>query len=695
MVPIAHLLFNEWEEFKKLGFRCFDTPISNIEYREILPQCEALFVNIATQQYLSHKIYETMACKTLCIIKLENETHKQILENAGFIAGKHYIAIKALNEIKEVYDQTQNKQEIVENAYKKILKDNTYIENAKYITKLFFKLTPNILKNRTIEYKNDPGDLNILISTTERCGLSWFCRYVSLIYEKMYKKRKVWNTRISRLEVAHPDYPSPKGWNAVNYVPIKDIVKKPHDRIILLQRKFESWKESMLFYYYNEYKPNLDYKTDKDNPEYKVWFDRIAEYYNQTYDEIDSPKVLRIYIEDLNNYTVATFTEIFNFLDFPKEGRPIIIPVNTPERVWEAFSADFNAGDLINERLQKLHSKYSNTKLEFKTNKKTITPAIDYITTEETEGYETTPMEKEMQKGETFTMNPFLTTIDTLKILDKEKFDVICPVYWINTDFFVDNVKSWIKEIPVKRIIFGINRSIKDFDFEEVIKYKIRPIIPPNIEIQVIDQRKYKTLGMCLVELMKLVQNWFVFVHSDVRLTKGSFKVMQKHAKPDVGIIESERIFFDGKTYKRGKTHYVKRSYSGFQLIQKESIKDLINEIEDDFIYRNEDLIFQSRCKQNGFKYKKVYAWHIHQILENRQTFNEKETTFMQWHGLVKYTQPDEITKEVCWAPIEACLTKWGQVLSQILAFTWQYNPNWGELIIEKWNQYKIGKVRK
>ena len=278
-------------------------------------------------------------------------------------------------------------------------------------------------------------------------------------------------------------------------------------------------------------------------------------------------------------------------------------------------------------------------------------------------------------------LNPFLDIKDALKFEIKSKYDVICPIYWLNDVYFLDNVESWIKEIPINRLIFGINN--KNVKFEKLWSEKIK-LLSHNCEILVIDQTHHKTLGICLADLMKCVETeWFVYVHADVKLTPKSFYIMESEKNKKIGIIESERIFFDGITQTEGHTHYTKRAYSGFQLIQKESIRNIIDEIEDDFIYRNEDLIFQSRCKQNGFEYKKVLAYHIHQLIKTQYTFNDKDIAFMQWKGLVKYTQPDDITKEVCWDPIKECLKKWGQLLIQILPFTWENNPNWGESIIE------------
>ncbi|GAG50373.1 unnamed protein product, partial [marine sediment metagenome] len=63
-----------------------------------------------------------------------------------------------------------------------------------------------------------------------------------------------------------------------------------------------------------------------------------------------------------------------------------------------------------------------------------------------------------------------------------------------------------------------------------------------------IDHTNYDTYGFCVADLMKRVETeWFVYIHGDVELTPYCFEVMKKYMRPDVGIIESERIHFDGK----------------------------------------------------------------------------------------------------------------------------------------------------
>ena len=233
-------------------------------------------------------------------------------------------------------------------------------------------------------------------------------------------------------------------------------------------------------------------------------------------------------------------------------------------------------------------------------------------------------------------------------------------------------------------------------------------------QIEIVDQLHFKTLGSCLADLMKRVKTeWFVYLHSDIRITPHAFKIMEMNKGADVGIIESERLHWDGTYNKylegvndlRPKkdiedscelkyfpqytyTNYYNRnrSFSGLQLFQKKSIEPLLERIEDDFIYRNEDIIFQSECFKNKYKYVKTFAIHIHQTINKNWTFNDLDTNIMQWKGIVKYTIPNEINLLSVILPLKKIKHLYNLMLMSVLDFCWCNNPNWAVQIIKYWD---------
>jgi len=122
--------------------------------------------------------------------------------------------------------------------------------------------------------------------------------------------------------------------------------------------------------------------------------------------------------------------------------------------------------------------------------------------------------------------------------------------------------------------------------------------------------------------------------------------------------------------------------------MRKEVIQSLIDKIEDDYLYRNEDMIFQSECLNNGFEYKKTWAMHIHQTKNQKWTKDWKETYEMQWKGFVKYTNPNEINKIPCLLSLKMLKLQYGLQIKDVIIFCQQYNPNWAPIICEEWDKW-------
>jgi hypothetical protein len=235
--------------------------------------------------------------------------------------------------------------------------------------------------------------------------------------------------------------------------------------------------------------------------------------------------------------------------------------------------------------------------------------------------------------------------------------DMIVPVHYVDWSFFSSNVKSWLKEIPVKTLYFGCNNPDKQYRDE------LKDYLSQYKKIEFIDQSNFKTLGMQIADLMKRVNTeYFVYCHNDVHIAPYSFLVMEAHMlEGDVGIVEGERVQYSydcedniPKVY--AYYHFRERSFSGYQLFKKEAIANILDRIEDDYIYRNEDIIFQNVCEDNGFRYvKALSAMHIHTCspVNHKWTPNgengdkARAITFdMQIKGIVKYCSPNAITKK-------------------------------------------------
>ena len=235
--------------------------------------------------------------------------------------------------------------------------------------------------------------------------------------------------------------------------------------------------------------------------------------------------------------------------------------------------------------------------------------------------------------------------IDRKNSSDKEAIDVIIPI--INTnELFENNLNSIYREIPVNRLIIGNGGSTDD-------SLKILKKFP---RVEIIDQTKNETLGYCIAELISLVEtDWFIYLHSDVYIPENWYEEMKKNQNK-YDWFESDNRITTLINYDAG-IKYTKRPYSGGQMGKKDIFKRIIPKINDDYLYRNEDLIFKELIEQEGFKYGRVLETHYYHQVMNKKGENEPEfekvdliwfrdkqwkidTFLKQVKGIIKYSRP-------------------------------------------------------
>jgi glycosyltransferase involved in cell wall biosynthesis len=223
--------------------------------------------------------------------------------------------------------------------------------------------------------------------------------------------------------------------------------------------------------------------------------------------------------------------------------------------------------------------------------------------------------------------------------------DVIIPVYNTNK-YWRDNLVNIYSRIPVARLLISDGGCTDDSldilaDFPRVFVY---------------DHSHIKSLGGCLKELILNVKtDYFIYLHSDVQLPENWFDTM--FSKIEVyDWFECHRKFiidyeFFTEQYKQT------RAFSGSQFGKSELLKKAVEQIDDDYLYRNEDLVIHDLVLKAGGKYGKVMeTYHDHQFtnkkgelepkiksLDIKKIANpefEKKMWNMQWSGLVKYGLP-------------------------------------------------------
>lgn len=223
--------------------------------------------------------------------------------------------------------------------------------------------------------------------------------------------------------------------------------------------------------------------------------------------------------------------------------------------------------------------------------------------------------------------------------------EVIIPVYHTN-EVWESNLLSIYREVPVKKLILS-DGGVLDDSIELAKKF-------PRVEV--LNHRHYKSLGKCIAKLIEHVESeWFIYLHSDVFLPEGWFDKMVKY--------QDEYDWFGCPMHITVAATYVPpknvRPYAGSQMGRKKAFSNL-DKIDDDFVYRQEDFVFNKLVVDNGFKPGKIEdTFHYHQVMYRKSKGldlkirdvnvildrGEEErirTNETQLRGLVKYLDPNE-----------------------------------------------------
>jgi hypothetical protein len=235
----------------------------------------------------------------------------------------------------------------------------------------------------------------------------------------------------------------------------------------------------------------------------------------------------------------------------------------------------------------------------------------------------------------------------------EEAIDVLIPVVHTNA-LWKSNLLSIYREIPVNRLLIGDGGCIDD-------SLDIAREFP---RVVIFDHSDFVSLGYSIRKLIEAVETeWFIYLHSDVYLPAGWYNRMVEH-RHEYDWIESSQHFSVLVDYPLDYSN-IDRPYSGSQMGRKQTFKDILPLIDDDYLYRNEDIILARLVDRFGFSYGRVDdVFHYHQIMEKRSASSRQirsvsvnvetsrqekiRTHMMQVRGLIKYLKPDQrLVKDV------------------------------------------------
>jgi len=182
--------------------------------------------------------------------------------------------------------------------------------------------------------------------------------------------------------------------------------------------------------------------------------------------------------------------------------------------------------------------------------------------------------------------------------------DVVIPVIHTN-ELWRANLLSIYREIPVNRLILGDGGCI-DGSIDIAREF-------PRVEV--LDHRDFTSLGYSIRHLIEAIRTeWFVYLHSDVYLPPGWFAAMCARRK-DYDWFECDQRITVLAEYPL-ETPNVERAFSGSQMGRKAAFEKVTPLVDDDYLYRNEDIILAKLVTRAGFRYGKASdTFHFHQVM--------------------------------------------------------------------------------
>jgi glycosyltransferase involved in cell wall biosynthesis len=242
--------------------------------------------------------------------------------------------------------------------------------------------------------------------------------------------------------------------------------------------------------------------------------------------------------------------------------------------------------------------------------------------------------------------------MDRYETEPEKGIDVIIPIIHTN-EIWEKNLLSFYREIPIHRLLIGDGGCI-DGSIKTVKKFP---------RVKVFDHRKITSLGFSIRKLIESVETeWFVYLHSDVYLPPGWFNAMQAY--------QDKYDWFECRQKITALVEYdldytgINRALSGSQMGRRKVFEEVLPKIEDDYLYRTEDIILSELIKKNGKKYGRVDdVFHYHQVMFKQSRWHRKvknlnielelgrdeevRSCMTMAKGIVKYLEPPKFVSLV------------------------------------------------
>jgi hypothetical protein len=234
------------------------------------------------------------------------------------------------------------------------------------------------------------------------------------------------------------------------------------------------------------------------------------------------------------------------------------------------------------------------------------------------------------------------------------KIDVIIPLKSYNNKL-IENIEKISIFSKVNRILIG-DAGIPDH---------IRKNLESIDKVKIINHINLQSQGGSIRDLIRLcTTEFFVYLHADVTLPEDWFEIMERNMK-HYDFAECKRIYNYNITIedKKKREGFKFRALSGSQMGRTKFVNESLMSLEDDYLFRNEDIVIADLIRENNGRYGIVDdTFHLHQIghkvdenitsdteISLRRNFTQKDVWVFENHllGIIKYCKPD--CKEHIW----------------------------------------------
>jgi hypothetical protein len=220
-------------------------------------------------------------------------------------------------------------------------------------------------------------------------------------------------------------------------------------------------------------------------------------------------------------------------------------------------------------------------------------------------------------------------------------------------------------------------------------------IIKEFPRVVVFDHRDIFSQGCCIRKLIEAVETeWFVYLHCDVYLPEGWMEKMNNY-REKYDWIESKQHQTVLQDFPLPYAQVPERSFSGGQLGKTAILKKAISVVDDDYLFRTEDIIISNLVKGTNSRCGRTEDVYLHHQSMARKSKRKMKIKFMHcifdWDrdeeifnyetmakSLVKYMKPEDAyviqTVQTC---LQGLVKHEATTMEEIEDWVKQTNPEW------------------